>query len=83
MFFFPQFSYIQLSRSSSTLKSYFCPSCKGRNVTEVIGISGKLNPFTVLPNLVLSLSQTLKYTYRATDLTIHTELECLQVTAVD
>lgn len=43
----------------------------------------KLNPFTVLPNLVLSLFQMLKYTFGATDLTVHTELERLQVTAVD
>lgn len=41
----------------------------------------KLNPFTVLPNLALSLSQMLKYTVRATDLTIPTELECLEVVA--
>lgn len=43
----------------------------------------KLNPFTMLPNLVLSLSQMLKYTFRATDVRIHTKLECLQVRAVD
>lgn len=41
----------------------------------------KLNPFTALPNLALSLSQMLKYTFRATDLTIPTKLECLQAMA--
>lgn len=47
------------------------------------GFLEKLNPFTVAPNLVLSLFQMLKYTFRATDLTIHTKLEHLQVMAVD
>lgn len=41
----------------------------------------KLNPFTVLSNLALSLSQMLRYTFRATDLKILTNLECLQVLA--
>lgn len=47
------------------------------------GFLEKLNPFTMVPNLVLSLFQMLKYTFRATDLTIHTKLECLQVMTVN
>lgn len=46
------------------------------------GFLERLNPFTMVPNLVLSLFQTLKYTFRAKDLTAHTKLEHLQVMAV-